>query len=136
MLLDMMHHRLPALPSRNTGSTSALGFLLKKYQECREKHLICRLPSSPAAIYPSRLIDVGHLEDNEIRLRDTKSLRDRGLYTCLSHCWGQKQPFKLTKETQATLQGGMIVSALPQTFQDAVFVTRRLGITFLWIDSL
>ncbi|KAI4201731.1 MAG: hypothetical protein LQ350_003085 [Teloschistes chrysophthalmus] len=31
---------------------------------------------------------------------------------------------------------GIPLSGLPRTFQDAIFVTRKLGVRFLWIDSL
>jgi hypothetical protein len=34
------------------------------------------------------------------------------------------------------LQDGIVLSVLPKTFQDAIFVTRMLGIRFLWIDLL
>jgi hypothetical protein len=135
-LLDDDDHQFPNLLSRNTGSMSALTFLLSKYQECHEKHVGCRLQLSPVAIYPSRIIDVGKSGDSLIYLRDTQDLSNRGLYTCLSHCWGQKQPFKLTKGTKSMLQDGIIMSVLPKTFQEAIFVTRLLGIRFLWIDSL
>ncbi|KAF3809524.1 hypothetical protein GCG54_00012808, partial [Colletotrichum gloeosporioides] len=47
-------------------------------------------------------------------------------YVALSHCWGHHQPAKTTK---ATLD-------LPKTFQDAITVTRALGIDFIWVDSL
>jgi hypothetical protein len=69
-------------------------------------------------------------------LCDTQGVNHRESYACLSHCWGQKQPFKLTKQTKSMLQDGLPVSALPATFQDAVLVTRLVGIRFLWIDSL
>jgi hypothetical protein len=132
----MIHHQFPKLLSRHTRSTSALDFLLSKYQQCRDNHLGCRLQQSPMAIYPSRIIDVGETENSPIYLRNTQGLSNHGSYTCLSHCWGQKQPFMLTKHTESILQDGMLVSALPKTFQDAIFVTRILGIRFLWIDSL
>lgn len=135
-LLDIIHYQFPRLLSGNTRSMSALDFLLSKYQECRDEHVGCRLQPSPMAIYPSRIIDIGKLEDNLIYLRDTQDLSNRGTYTCLSHCWGQKQLLMLTKETKSMLQDGMLVSALPKTFQDAIFVTRSLGIRLLWIDSL
>jgi len=31
---------------------------------------------------------------------------------------------------------GILISALPKTFRDAVFVANQLGVKFLWIDSL
>ncbi|KAF2821373.1 HET-domain-containing protein [Ophiobolus disseminans] len=133
---NINHHGFPNLLSRNTRSKSALDFLLGQYQECRDRHVGCRLQASTVTIHPSRLINVGESGDSNICVRDTQGLSGQGLYTCLSHCWGQKQPLRLTKDTKSSLQNGVLVSSLPKTFQDAVFVTRLLGIRFLWIDSL
>ena len=132
----MAHHDFPSLLSNNTGSMSALDFLLSKYRECRDKHVGCRLQVASTAAYPSRLIDVGEREDALIFLRDTQDWSNQEIYICLSHCWGQKQPIMLTKESKSMLQDGVPVSALPKTFRDAIFVTRLLGIRLLWIDSL
>jgi hypothetical protein len=57
-------------------------------------------------------------------------------YVCLSHCWGDRKPFTLNSETQFALAEGINMMALPKTFQDAILVTRRLQIQYLWIDSL
>ena len=54
---------------------------------------------------------------------------------CLSHCWGKS--ISLTTETTTLKEGkGILWSELPGTFQDALTVTCRLGIQYLWIDSL
>lgn len=60
-------------------------------------------------------------------------------YVTLSHCWGKtKSPLLLTQETYAshTSLNGIPVSQLPRTFQDAIMVTRKLGVRYLWVDSL
>jgi hypothetical protein len=134
-LLGMIDDQVPPLLSPSTRSESAIDFLVGKYQECRDKHIGCRLQTSPIVVYPSRVIDVAKSKDS-IFLHDTQIFDERGPYACLSHCWGQKQPFMLTNETKSILHGGILVSALPKTFRDAVFVTRLLGVRFLWIDSL
>jgi hypothetical protein len=54
----------------------------------------------------------------------------------LSHCWGSVKFLTLTAETLEQLLAGLPLSSLPQTFQDAVKVSRRLGAQFLWIESL
>jgi hypothetical protein len=127
---------LPNLLSHNTRSTSSLDFLRSKYRECCAEHAGCRLQQSNGLTYPSRIIDVGESDDSPIYLCDTQGVSHRESYACLSHCWDQKQPFKLTKQTKLMLQDGLPMSALPATFQDAVLVTRLFGIQFLWIDSL
>lgn len=62
-------------------------------------------------------------------------------YIALSHCWGnllveEKKAFCTSKKNLPQRQIGFHLSGLPKTFQDAVKVTRELGILYLWIDSL
>ncbi|MCJ1459362.1 hypothetical protein MMC28_009739 [Mycoblastus sanguinarius] len=42
----------------------------------------------------------------------------------------------LTKSTLENLKKGFTVSDLPLTFRDAIFVARKFGVRYLWIDSL
>ncbi|KAF2801061.1 HET-domain-containing protein, partial [Melanomma pulvis-pyrius CBS 109.77] len=122
--------------SLSTQSDSAVNFLLEKYHDCREKHAQCSLPERPTSTaYPSRLLNVGTEEHSLIILCSTNMFRDEE-YVCLSHCWGEMKPFTLNAETQSALVRGVNVTTLPKTFQDAINVTRRLCIQYLWIDSL
>lgn len=59
-------------------------------------------------------------------------------YIALSYCWGTLgQQVLATKETVTKfMERGIQLSNLPKTIQDAVVVTRRLGIPFLWVDAL
>jgi hypothetical protein len=41
-----------------------------------------------------------------------------------------------TRESVEDLQEGLAISFLPKTFQDAVKITQKLGIKYLWIDCL
>ncbi|KAL8787745.1 MAG: hypothetical protein Q9213_002065 [Squamulea squamosa] len=54
----------------------------------------------------------------------------------LSHRWGTASFLKLTHSNLADLVKGFSIADLPQTFQDAIFVARRMGCKYLWIDSL
>ncbi|KAF3914415.1 hypothetical protein ABW21_db0208340 [Orbilia brochopaga] len=57
-------------------------------------------------------------------------------YVALSHCWGTyRLPFKVTKAFLET-SNAIRISDLSKSFQDAMAVTRRLGMRHLWIDSL
>ncbi|KAJ9150096.1 Chromosome transmission fidelity protein [Coniochaeta hoffmannii] len=69
----------------------------------------------------------------------SKALADEGArppYVCLSHCWGLR-PFlrTLTRTLKAHIDN-IPFASLPLTFQEAIDFTRRLGIRYLWIDSL
>lgn len=136
MLSDISTYGDSALPSKNTGSQSAIAFLHEKYRECLKYHDGCGLRQSNKQFYPSRLIDVGVSGDDCIYLRESMTFEDKGPYFCLSHCWGETQPYTLTKATASTLREGLSISLLPKTFQDAITVTRKLQVRFLWIDSL
>jgi hypothetical protein len=59
-------------------------------------------------------------------------------YVTLSHCWGQasQRPLTTTAGNLAQHLQGIPLLHLPLTFKDAVEVSRRLGLRYLWIDSL
>ncbi|PMD26175.1 heterokaryon incompatibility [Hyaloscypha hepaticicola] len=54
----------------------------------------------------------------------------------LSHRWGDATFIKLLKKNADELKVGILIDHLPQTFRDAVEVTRKFNIHYLWIDSL
>ena len=54
----------------------------------------------------------------------------------LSHCWGSSPSFTTTKATRKERSRGVDLPDLPQNFQDAIIITRKLGIPYIWIDSV
>lgn len=133
--LDMLEYSLPDPLSSRTDSSTALDFLLRRYRNCKDTHVACRSRNPDGAFPPLRVIDVGESMGSRVHLRNTQGFTDAS-YICLSYCWGKTQPLLLTKQTEAMLYNGISVSTLPKTLHDAVFVTRILGIRYLWIDSL
>ena len=83
---------------------------------------------------PTRVLDVGSLESASVRLRITNG-EAYGKYIALSHRWHKDTP-TTTTENLHNRRHAIKVSSLPQIYQDAVRVTRKLGVQFLWIDSL
>lgn len=85
---------------------------------------------------PTRLIDV----EFGLRLVETKGMHNR--YVSLSHCWGDrdsttaKRTFKITRENLSSSLENIDFTSLPRTFIDAIIFTRKLGLKYLWIDSL
>jgi hypothetical protein len=63
---------------------------------------------------------------------------ESGQYACLSHCWGGEKPLVTTLEPDTLSQYKQCIKwdMLPKTFQDAIIVSRKFGIRYLWIDSL
>ncbi|KAK1624048.1 heterokaryon incompatibility protein-domain-containing protein [Colletotrichum phormii] len=101
--------------------------------DCRNSHKNCLL--SQEHDLPTRVIDVGEFLDSEdVRLTLTKGAK--GHYVALSHCWGGAISPPLTAETLGPFQDSITVTTLAQNFQDAIAITRHLGLRFLWIDCL
>ncbi|KAI8632516.1 HET-domain-containing protein [Xylariaceae sp. FL1651] len=107
---------------------------------CDENHVGCRLEGEVEL--PTRVVDVEYSGDlNVVRLHSFRP-EDRGEYIALSHCWGML-PEKQTRRFCTSRNNieerhsqGFALTTLPQTFKDAVEVTRKLGKRYLWIDSL
>lgn len=60
---------------------------------------------------------------------------------CSSHSslniqWGSSSPFITSPETIKARRSGFDINEAPQTFIDAVIVTRHLRLRYLWVDSL
>ncbi|KAJ2987893.1 hypothetical protein NUW58_g4260 [Xylaria curta] len=93
---------------------------------------------------PSRLIYASsEIEQFHVVLIETREAPDeitvdisRSGFAALSYCWGGDQPLTLTKASHQDLKTSILVSKLPQTLQDAVWVTRKMEMRYLWIDAL
>ncbi|KAE9369225.1 HET-domain-containing protein [Stipitochalara longipes BDJ] len=87
---------------------------------------------------PTRLIDVSpDSETGTPRLVLSANLGEVAdcRYTALSHCWGgQGKVPRTLRDTLVKHQEG--ITGLSKTFEDAVEVTRQIGVRYLWIDSL
>lgn len=82
---------------------------------------------------PRRLVSV---HNDAIKVVDTQAFENMPHYATLSYCWGCDDFIKLTMETIDFFYGGLNHTDLPQTFQDAILVVRRLGLDYIWIDAL
>ena len=132
-------------PIADSSSSEALSLLQGWLTECVLTHEECGKVESRDDFdavcepdLPTRVIDVGGLELNALEVRLIESHGARGYYAALSHCWGPValQPLRTTKSTFRDHLAGIKVSSLPQTFRDAVVVTRHMGLRYIWIDSL
>lgn len=98
-------------------------------KQCNEDHKSCNPGHVPL---PTRVLNVS---DGAIRLWETEGAH--GSYTTLSHCWGVlAKPFTTTRANIDDRKRGINFEDMTKTFQDAVTITRHLGISYLWIDSL
>ncbi|KAF4807360.1 hypothetical protein CGCSCA5_v013440 [Colletotrichum siamense] len=126
--------------SNNTASEEAWGKAITWMETCCSGHQSCNAEAAAEAWYPTRLLDLSapDLDLDTLRLIITsdEAFACKQRYTTLSHCWGSAQFVQLNKFTCADFRKGIQLSDLPKTFREAVEVTRRLGIRYLWIDSL
>ncbi|WQF89828.1 Putative heterokaryon incompatibility [Colletotrichum destructivum] len=86
---------------------------------------------------PTRLVDVVQPGDRAgVRLVETTA-GQTGTYVCLSHCWGKIRIKSMTQRENLKRRLNLIPwCLLPPSFQQAIEITRKLGILYLWIDSL
>lgn len=99
--------------------------------ECTTQHKACNDKFSE--VMPTRVLEIEDTDTVYLRQTDVPSIIR---YATLSHCWGNMQPLRLTKETFEDLKSGIKVNVLPKTFQDAILICQKLNISNLWIDCL
>jgi hypothetical protein len=101
---------------------------------CNRHHgASCRTWGLLNAPLPTRILDVAKTSD---RIWLIEQRQQKGQYMTLSHRWGGKDVIKATVATLNARKAGIPIRDLPQTFVDAVTICRRLGVRYLWIDSL
>ena len=104
-------------------------------QTCRETHTRCTSQRS-GSWKPTRLLDLGTETAAEIRLVLSVRERIRGDYITLSHRWGGQDTLELSQANIEEFQNSIPQESLPRTYSDTVVIARRMGIRYLWIDSL
>lgn len=117
-------------------------------KDCLLSHSECR--RSVDGLLPSHLVDVGSSKERgcEPFFRVNPQLNgsvddessavgtERGAYTALNYCWGEESFLTTTPLTLEERKEAIPMYLLPATIQDAITVTRILGIRFLWVDAL
>jgi Heterokaryon incompatibility protein (HET) len=122
---------IPELPT--TGSGEVLQLASRWLELCTRDHKQCSRERA-ANWAPPRLLD---LTGQTPRLLLCEKERPKGPYVALSYCWGPHPTFlKLTSENLEQMCLQVPFHDLPLAFQHAVEVTKRLGVNYLWIDSL
>ena len=124
-------------PSMATASAASFTCARQWLRTCLREHGSCSSRSMTInAALPSRLIDVGVLGgDVPCRLHET-SKSETAQYLTLSHRWGGANVFRATKATYDEMLTKIEILDLPKTFQDAIYITQKLGYRYIWVDSL
>lgn len=102
-------------------------------RNCDTSHPQCCPAVGEPATWRLRLLEIS--QDG-----DTMKLVEKDAtttpYITLSHCWGSAKTLTTTRANLEAHKVGISGSNLPQTFKDVITVARKLGIGYLWIDSL
>ena len=124
----------------SSASESSFALARRWLMDCSAHHdETCRVAKTfvESTFLPTRLVYVGQDHPPKPHLCRGIDLPHGTRYATLSHCWGKNAaPRKLLHDTLLTMSAEIVFDELPETFQDALVVSQRLGIQYLWIDSL
>jgi hypothetical protein len=123
------------LDDSNTGSASAFVMAGSWLRTCFTQHVKCNQYQKGPSILPSRVINVGPPDGSQEPFLYSNGGR-HDYYLTLSHRWGD---YEAIRTTQGNLEGRsrlISMDALPKTFRHAMIITRKLGLRYLWIDTL
>lgn len=103
-------------------------------QKCHDLHDSC--PKQNKSRLPLRTIDVGTGPESSISLHINPK-NDCAAYAAPSYCWGQSMQNAITtRENLEKRIHNICIKKLPRTLQDAITVTRQLGLRYLWVDAI
>ncbi|RGP72929.1 heterokaryon incompatibility [Fusarium longipes] len=116
------------------GSELSIKFLKSHLDECLSKcdtsHNICKQPENKPL--PKRALDV---RGEKVRLCNTDG--QFGNYCALSYRWGPpEETLRTTDSNISDMMSGIELTTFPKLLQDAVTLTRKLDVPYLWIDAL
>ena len=124
----------------DSGSDECIRKIGEWLNACENEHLRClRAPralqnDSLGLLNARRVIDLGDPDNIYPRLVSTGSPVRR--WTALSYCWGGRSSFITTKANVEQREQIIPWASIPATFQDAMTLTHRLGIRYIWIDAV
>ncbi len=119
----------------STGQPETLQLARAWLENCLKNRPSCR-PLLPENQLPTRLLDVGSPQAPLLRLVSGASLEATSRYVALSHRHSANRDFILTSLNLAAYETEIPSSEIPDMIRDAIEVTHRLGIRYLWADCM
>lgn len=118
----------------STGSSANLRLARTWLNQCLEQHSEFKVkdPSATKTPLPTRLINV---EQADRPFLEETNADTNGPYVALSYAWGEGKRVLTVKSNYRSHRRCLPVDILPQTFADAIHVTRALNYKYLWIDA-
>jgi hypothetical protein len=126
--VKFVYGRHPRKLKHDLSSEASFALVKEWLSTCDAQH---RCYQGNQAPLPSRVIDVSQ---EDIHLIVSNGQREP--YVTLSHCWGGEQPLITTSTTLDERIANISMESFPVLYRDAITITRKLGIKYLWIDSL
>lgn len=122
-------------------SSRCMQMIVEWISTCRETHQNCQASSRarPKGRLPTRLLHLSQSSGADrlkLRLCYAADIASDVEYFSLSHAWARERFVTLNKDNHDDFMRDIPVMALPQSFQDAIYVTGALKCRYLWIDSL
>jgi hypothetical protein len=107
---------------------------------CDKSHINCHKKSyetTASSGLPAMVLDVSSFTESDQEMIKLHRVAGQELkYAALSYCWGTMQLNATRTSNVHKYMFQIPISSLPQTLQDAVTVTRKLGLRYLWVDSM
>jgi hypothetical protein len=134
----------PNPTNNSTGSDEAFALARRWIDTCAETHENCDKRSSSTRRIPRRLLDVTQVVDKTegvVRLVNTAERMADGSqmlqYVTLSHRWNPTYNcFTFASNIHEHETQGIEMTRLSKTFAEACVTVKKLGLTYIWIDSL
>jgi hypothetical protein len=136
------------ISSDNTGSDDTISFILRSIARCQTFHGRACRRSIQTDMTTTRLLKLS--DDNRVRLVQLYS-SSKADYVCLAHRWptkdssecsGDSTPYIIPSQCQ-TLTSNLAqrknyfgVEDLLPAYRNTISVVKRLGLRYVWIDSL
>lgn len=133
VLLDLFSLAKERTPIAAEQDLTQLELANRWFGACIDTHTSCK-PTEGHQL-PTRLIDVG-CTPSRLVLTSNLPNTTRPKYATLSHCWGSGDFLKLEGKSLKHFLEAIPEDKLGKTCRDAIYITRNLGIQYLWIDSL
>ncbi|KAJ3578590.1 hypothetical protein NPX13_g1974 [Xylaria arbuscula] len=115
-------------PVDHTGSGGSIRHIRSWIETCAKNHS-CYPKYDP--MLPARVVKI---TEDLVRVINGNGLRGR--YMTLSHRWGINETFTLTSLNVSVMTDSVPWNSIPRIYQEAIELTRLLGIEYIWIDTL
>lgn len=119
--------------SKRAGDERNVRSILHWMRYCLENHKHCNAILEKRGS-PTRVIDVGTKDRASLRLLAGEN--EATEYATLSYCWGHTNNYMTTKSNLTQHMCNIELDNLPPAIQDAIRLTRLLGLRYIWIDAL